>query len=479
MAPGTRRSTAALRHRDFALFWWSSLISNSGSWLQNVAVPFALFKITHSPAWVGFAAFAQFAPGVVLAPVAGTLADRFSRRHVLLAAQVLMAAAALALWIEWIAGWTSPWVLTITVAISGTFMSMSVASWQAFVSELVPREDLLNAVILNSTQFNAARAIGPALGGVVLGSLGPGAAFLLNAISFGVVVVALLLVRVRRPAADTSERTGILREFASTMRYVRARRGIGACCLLIVSVGILGSPIFSLVVVFADDVFKVSGALYGLLSACLGAGAVLGAPLIANRAPGLARSSVAAGAALVYALCIAGFGAAPVYAVGVVCLLGAGAAYLALASTCNTTVQLHVDEFMRGKVLAFYLMTFTAAIPLGSLLQGWTAQVIGPRQTVVTAGLMLAVAVTVLRTGGWLSAMDLEGVELAGAELAGVELAGIASPVVDGGEVLATQLASVEDRTPAAGAARLGDGNGSAGPKLEPARHRVDDPRHR
>ena len=424
-----RRSTAALRHRDFALFWWSSLISNSGTWLQNVAVPFALFKLTHSAAWVGFAAFAQFAPGVVLAPVSGRLADRYSRRHVLLVAQVLMAGAALALWLEWIEGWTSPWTLTITVAISGTFMSMSIASWQAFVSELVPREDLLNAVILNSTQFNAARAIGPAAGGLVLGSLGAGAAFLLNAISFVVVVIALFLVRVRRPAADTSERTSLLREFASTMRYVRAHRGIVACCLLIVSVGVLGSPIFSLVVVFADDVFKVNGALYGLLSACLGIGAVLGAPLTANRAPTLSRSKVAGGSALVYALSIAAFGVAPVYAVGVVCLLAAGAAYLALASTCNTTVQLHVDEHMRGKVLAFYLMTFTAAIPLGSLLQGWTAQTFGPRQTTFTAGLLLAVAVTVLRAGGWLAAMDLDGVEMLDPVVTPVAFAG-----QDGGE---------------------------------------------
>ena len=433
-------------------------MSNSGTWLQNVAVPFTLFKLTHSAAWVGFAAFAQFAPGVVLAPVAGTLADRFSRRLVLLVAQVLMAVAALALWLEWVEGWTSPWTITVTVAISGTFMSMSIASWQAFVSELVPREDLLNAVILNSTQFNAARAIGPALGGLVLGGLGPGAAFLLNAVSFGVVIIGLQLVHVRRPAADTSERVGILREFASTLRYVRAHRGIVACCLLIVSVGIFGSPIFSLVVVFADDVFRVNGALLGI-------GAVLGAPLIANRAGTIARSSLAGGATLVYALAIAGFGVAPVYAVGLVCLLAAGAAYLALASTCNTTVQLHVDEFMRGKVLAFYLMTFTAAIPLGSLLQGWTAQTFGPRQTTFTAGVLLALVVTLLRVGGWLSAMDLDGVEFG-------------SPVVGGGEVLAPEIAGLEDGTPPARHARLGDGHEPSGAQLEPAVDSVDDARH-
>jgi MFS family permease len=464
MPPSTRRSTAALRHRDFALFWWSALVSNSGTWLQNVAVPFVLFRLTRSPGWVGFATFAQFAPGVVLAPLAGSLADRFSRRSVLLVNQTLLGLVSLALWVEWVAGWHSPWTITATVAVSGTIASMGIGAWQAFVSELVPREDLLNAVILNSTQFNAARAIGPAVGGIVLGGLGPGWAFLLNAISYAVVVGALLLIRLRRPAADTSERIGIFREFASTIRYVRRKRGIVACCTLITAVGLLGSPIFSLVVVFADDVFGVSGTLYGLLSACLGIGAVLGAPLIASRASGLSRSRLVGMSLLVYALALAAFGAAPSYWVGVVCLLVAGGAYLAVASTSNTTVQLQVDDEMRGKVIAVYLMTFTAAIPIGSLVQGWTAQTIGPRQTTIAAGLLLAVLVTGLRLTGRLAAMDDEGA-------AWIE----PSPLVNGGEVLPAPVALLEDGTPAARRARLQDGDDATGSQLEPAVDGVDD----
>ncbi|MEY2452815.1 MAG: hypothetical protein QOD92_2389 [Acidimicrobiaceae bacterium] len=464
MPPGPRRSTAALRHRDFSLFWWSSLVSNSGTWLQNIAVPFALFRLTHSAAWVGFAGFAQFAPGVFLAPLAGSLADRFPRRSVLLVNQTLLGLVALALWAEWAAGWTSPWTITATVAVSGTIASMGIASWQAFVSELVPREDLLNAVILNSTQFNAARAIGPAIGGLVLGGFGPGWAFLLNAISYGVVVAALASIRLRRPAADTSARIGVLREFASTIRYVRRKRGIIACCTLITAVGLLGSPIFSLVVVFADDVFKVSGTLYGLLSACLGIGAVLGSPFIAGRAPGLRRSRLVGGGLLLYALALAAFGAAPTYWVGVVCLLVAGCAYLAIASTSNTTVQLQVDEAMRGKVMAFYLMTFTAAIPVGSLVQGWTAQTFGPRETTITAGLLLAALVTFLRVSGRLAAMDDDGP-------AWIE----PSPLVDGGEMLAAAVAVREDGTPATRRARLEEGDEPTGPQLEPAVDRVDD----
>ena len=470
MPPSPRRATAALRHRDFALFWWSSLVSNSGTWLQNVTVPFVIYRLTRSPAWVGFAGFAQFAPGVLLGPVAGTLADRFSRRSVLLVNQTLLGLTAVALWIEWVAGWTSPWTITITVTVSGTIASLGIASWQAFVSELVPRADLHNAVILNSTQFNAARAIGPAIGGVVLGGLGPGWAFLLNAISYGFVVTALLLIRLRRPAADTSDRIGILREFASTVRYVRAKRGLVACCTLIAAVGVFGSPVFSLVVVFADDVFRVSGGLYGLLSACLGIGAVLGAPVLANRAAAVSRSHLVGVALLVYALALAAFGAAPSYWVAAACLLVAGGAYLAIASTSNTTVQLQVDEAMRGKVIALYLMTFTAAIPMGSLLQGWAAETFGPRQTMITFSLLLAVVVTGLRVTGRLAAMDDEGPAHASDE---------PSPLLDGGEMLATALALGEDGAPPARRARLQNGDEATRSKVEPAVDRVDDPNRR
>ena len=146
------------------------------------------------------------------------------------------------------------------------------------------------------------------------------------------------------------------------------------------------------------------------------------------------------------------------------CLLVAGGAYLAVASTSNTTVQLQVDEAMRGKVIAFYLMTFTAAIPIGSLVQGWTAQTIGPRQTTIAAGLLLAVLVTGLRVTGRLAAMDDEGP-------AWIE----PSPLLDGGEVLPAAVALLEDGTPAARRARLQDGDDATGSQLEPAVDRVDD----
>src|SRR5215472_13756546 len=154
------RTVAALKHRDFALFWGGALVSNIGTWMQNVTVPYVVFQITHSAGWVGFAAFAS---------LAASLADRIDRRRLLAWSQVVQGLLAMALWGAWIAHWRSPGLLIGIITVNGAVFGCTMPSWQAFLTELVPREDLLNAITLNSAQFNAARAFGPAIGGLVLG----------------------------------------------------------------------------------------------------------------------------------------------------------------------------------------------------------------------------------------------------------------------------------------------------------------------
>ena len=165
--------------------------------MQNLAVPYVLYEVTESAFWVGLATFTQFLPAMVLGPLAGSIADRFDRRRVLLVTQSLMAAAALALWAAWASGVRSAgWILAL-VTLAGIFGGINIPSWQAFINDLTPREDLLSAVTLNSLQFNAARALGPGIAGVLLATFGPSWAFLVNAVSFGFVLLALLLVRTR------------------------------------------------------------------------------------------------------------------------------------------------------------------------------------------------------------------------------------------------------------------------------------------
>jgi predicted MFS family arabinose efflux permease len=397
--PGLRQALTAFRYRNFTLFWTGALLSNSGSWIQNITIPFVVFNLTGSAAWVGVAGFLQFLPVVLMGPLGGSIADRFHRRTVLLVTQAGQATVALALWLVWTAGVRNLVVIIGLVAVSGVIAGINIPSWQAFVSELVPRDVLLNAVTLNSTQFNAARAFGPAIGGLVLG-IGVSWAFLLNAVSFLAVIAALLAIDVPRlDKRSGSDGAGVLRAFAGTFRYVRGFPGIIACFVIVAALGALGSPVFQLLVVFAEDVFEVGGVAYGLLGAALGVGSVVAAPLIAGPGSGLRRSLLATSGFVVYGLAIVGFGLAPVYIVGMVALVAAGGAYLAIASTLNTTIQLQVDETMRGKVIALYIMLLTSALPLGTLAQGVLVDVIGPRTTVAGAGALFLVVCLWLRLG--------------------------------------------------------------------------------
>jgi MFS family permease len=455
--PGLREAAAALRYRQFALFWSAALVSNTGSWMQNAAVPYVLFQLTHSAAWAGLAGFAQLFPAVIMGPLAGSLADRFPRRRILLVTQSLLAVTAFGLWLLWVSGAATPVSIIVVVAIAGVIAGLNIPSWQAFVSELVPRSLLLNAVTLNSAQFNASRALGPALGGLVLAVLGPGWAFLLNALSFGAVIAALVLIG-RARAADAADAVGapvvdaahpdgrgqsaplfadagnprrrgrVRREFAETMRYVAARRGMSACVLVVAAIGFFGSPVFQLLVVFTDEVFHVGRAAYGFLGACLGIGAVLGTPLIAGPGSAMRRSKLTGTALLVYAGALVCFALAPAYLVAAVSLLVAGAAYLGLASTLNTTVQLQVDEAMRGRAISLYLMGLTASAPLGAVVQGWLAEQIGPRPTVAGAGTLLLALGVLLRVTGRLRPMDDPGPPVTAPAAAGVAPVGVPGP---------------------------------------------------
>ena len=416
---GLGRAFVALRHRNFRLFWCAALVSNTGTWVQNITVPFVLYSLTGSAVWVGVATFAQFIPFVVTGPLAGSLADRVPRRRLLLVTHGVLALNALALWATWVAGVRSPVLLVCLLAFQGTVAGLFVPSWQAFITELVPRSELLNAITLNSAQFNASRAFGPALGGLILATLGPDWAFFLNAASYGAVIVGLLLIRLvadrRLPGDGSPHRPGVLREFADSIRYIRHQRGIAACVLVVVAIGLLTSPIFSLLVVFAEEVFRVGRSLYGLLGAAVGIGAVLATPFVSGRHPDRRRGVFVAGALTIHALAALAFALAPGYWFAIVALLVMGATYLAFAATLNTTLQLLVEDARRGRIIAVYLMGLTLALPVGALIQGWLVEQVGPRATVAGGALLLLTATAALASRGWFGAMDGPAPELGAA----------------------------------------------------------------
>lgn len=410
--PGLRDAGAALRVPEFRRFWFGALVSNSGSWMQNVTVPYVLYLLTESATWVGIASFAQFFPAVVLGPLGGSLADRYPRRTVLLAAQGAMAVISVALWALWASGAADAWSLTLLVALLGAISGLMIGAWQAFVSELVPKELLLNAVTLNSAQFNGARAFGPAVGGLVLATLGPAGAFALNAVSYVAVLAALVSIRARPAAlAEHAERPSVLGETRETIAYIRQMPGILMCVVVVAAIGFLGSPVFPLLAVFADEVFEVSDALYGLLGAALGLGGIVATPFVAGRGSGLLRSVLAGRGLLVYGVALTAFALAPVFPLAVAALVVAGGAYLTISSTLNTTIQVQVAEARRGKVLALYVMGLTSSYPIGSIVQGGLADVIGVRAVTAVAGVALVAVWLRLHLGGRFGVMDAAGVD--------------------------------------------------------------------
>jgi predicted MFS family arabinose efflux permease len=397
-------------------------------WMQNVTVPFLLHEATGSAGWVGFGAFAQFAPAMVMSPLGGSLADRHSRRTILLWSQAASMVLAFALWLAVRGGEIRPASIVALVGITGVVTGLAIPAWQSFVAELVPRDVLLNAVTLNSAQFNASRAVGFMLGGFALYSAGPGFSFFVNGVSFLAVLGVLAAIRPRGLApvgagavdvavtadgvvvADPTGAEPVPATFRLGLVYVRKHPGLQ---LAVVTVGIvmfLGGPVIQLAPVFARDTFGVDERAYGFLAAALGVGATAGSVVIGAYGDNIRRSRMVIGSIVVYGVAVLGMALTPSYAGGLAAMACIGVAYLAVASVLNTSIQLAVDDRFRGRVLALYVMVFTGAYPLGSLLQGLATDRFGVRAVVSVAGAgLLAYAAVLASRPATVGALDRSG----------------------------------------------------------------------
>jgi MFS family permease len=382
----------AFRNRDFAVFWSGALASNIGSWVQNMAVPYVLYEITQSAFWVGFATFAQFAPQMLLGPLGGSIADKADRRRVLMTTQALMAVTAFLLWAAWALGLHELPLILGLVTLSGVINGVNIPSWQAFVNDLLPMEDMISGITLNSLQFNASRAIGPAIAGVILATAGPGLAFLANGMSFVFVLVALALVRARPPRPPKTKRGGVLKRFAQAIRYTRRQRGISTGIIVAMLIGSLGNPVQSFTVVFAASEYHVGPIGLALLNVTLGVGAVGAFFAVSGWDHVATRGTMVRWALIVYGTAIVSFSLAPSIVLGMIALAFVGGGFLAVISITNTAVQVIVADHVRGRVMAFRVMAFSGSFPIGALIQGWVADQIGVRATICAAGTTLLLA---------------------------------------------------------------------------------------
>ncbi|HXK09270.1 MAG TPA: MFS transporter [Vicinamibacteria bacterium] len=390
MFPGLARfssSFRALRHRNFRLFLGGQIVSLTGTWMQQVALGWLVYRLTRSAFLLGLVGFAGQIPSLLLAPFAGLWVDRWSRHRMIVATQALSMLQAVVL-----AGLVLGGVVRVghVVALSlfiGVVNAFDVPARQSFLVEMVGgREDLANAIALNSSTFNAARLVGPSVAGAVIAAAGEGWVFLLNAVSYVAVIAALLSMRLAPRPRLRDAAAPVWRNLEEGIAYVTRFAPIRAILLLLALVSLTGAPYAVLLPVFAADVLKGDAHTLGFLVGAVGVGALCGALLLAARKSvrGLARYIVAAVAA--FGASLVAFSLSQRLWLSLVLVFGSGFALMVHMASSNTIVQTLVDDDKRGRVMSFYAAAFMGTMPLGSLLAGSLAGLIGAPHTLQLGG---------------------------------------------------------------------------------------------
>jgi MFS family permease len=372
--PGTFRSLSGFNYRTWAV---GALISNVGTWMQRTAQDWlVLTQLTERNATaVGLVMALQFGPQALLLPLTGWAADRLNRRKLLFATQAGMGALALGLGLLTLGGWVELWHVYVFALLLGCVAAFDAPARQTFVSELVDDRQLSNAVALNSSSFNAARLVGPALAGVLIAGLGTGWVFVLNAVSFAATLSSLALLR--KPELHVRERATARAGLLEGFRYVRRRPDLLAVLgmlFLICTFG-LNFPIF--ISTMAVRVFHASAGTFGALSSIMAVGSVTGALLSARRPRPRAELLVAGAFAFGLGCSVAAL--APSYAWFAVSLALIGISAQTFSTTANGTLQLGTEPYMRGRVMAIFLAVALGSTPLGAPFVGFVADRLGPR----------------------------------------------------------------------------------------------------
>jgi MFS family permease len=396
------RTLAAFTYRDFRVLWFGACTSSVGTWMQSLAANWLVLALTGSATYLGLDAFLQQLPIMLFTLIGGVLADRLDRRRTLLASQYVQTATAAALAILVYSGTVQIWHILVLSFVTGCAQAFGGPAYQSLIPSLVDKRDLTNAIALNSIQFNVARVLGPLLAGGVLAvfaAWGYGessaeamaACFTINALSYLVVIYALLSLRVRHtPPATTRP---MLEELRGGLTYVRQTPAIPPLIVLAFTTTFLGMPVLTLLPVFARDIYQQGVGEYSRMMAFAGAGAIAGSLIVAwlGRMKQMAITTLVVQAA--FGLCIILFAMTRVIYVSYLLLFLTNVALMVVFSTVTSLVQHIAPNEMRGRVMSIYLVAFRGGMPLGSLASGYLASTFSaPAVLIVNGALLMAVA---------------------------------------------------------------------------------------
>ncbi|HOW39300.1 MAG TPA: MFS transporter [Bacteroidales bacterium] len=378
----------SLGYRNYRLFFYGQSISLIGTWMQRIAVPWLVYRMTGSAMLLGISGFAGQIPSLVLSPFAGVITDRWNRYHVLIWSQVLsMIHAFLLAWLV-LSGSIQVWHIILLSFVIGCINTFDVPARHSFVIEMVEKkEDLGNAIALNSLMFNGARLIGPSIAGALLAAAGEGVCFLINGISFMGVIVSLLLMRVNTKAPE-AKNSDIRKEIREGFSYVFGFLPIRHIILLLGLVNILVMFYSTLMPVFAKEVLGGDSHTYGFLMSAAGLGALSGALYLASRENVLKLGRIIPLAVIVFGVGLVILSFSRIFLLSMAVMIFVGMGLMLQAASSNTILQTITDDDKRGRVMSFYTMAVMGTAPFGSLMAGWLAKVIGTPFTILTGGVL-------------------------------------------------------------------------------------------
>jgi MFS family permease len=375
----------AFRSRNYRLFVAGQLVSLIGTWMQSVAQAWLVYRLTGSAALLGLIGFAGQIPIFVLAPLGGVIADRTNRHRVLVATQTLMMLLAFALAALTLAGHVRVWHIFALASLLGIANAFDIPARQAFLVEMVERDDIINAIALSSSMMNGARIVGPAVAGLVVAAVGEGWCFLLNALSYVAVIVALLLMHTH-PRKDVHPPVSAWESVVEGFAFAWHNRPVRALLLLLGLVSVMGMPYTVLMPIIADRTLHGGPDAYGLLMSASGMGALAGAATLTLRRHihglglWIAITSIGFGASLI------AFSFSRTLWLSAVLLVPAGFCMMVEMAASNTLIQSMVPDRLRGRVMAVYSMMFMGLAPVGALVAGAIAAPVGAPETVALGG---------------------------------------------------------------------------------------------
>lgn len=387
----------ALRYRNFQLFFGGQLISLVGTWMQNIAQAWLVYRLTGSSVMLGLVSFSSQIPVFLMAPAGGIVADRFRRRRVVIGTQTASMLLALVLSALTLTGAVRIWHIFVLAALLGVVNAFDIPARQAFFVEMVGREDLINAIALNSSMFNASRIIGPAVAGILVAGIGEGWCFFANGVSYIAVIAGLLLMTIveHRPVKPSASP---LADVIEGFRFVIGSQPIHHLLILLGILSVTGMPFAVLMPIFADQILHGGAKGLGILMGASGVGALAGALLLATRqtVKGLGRwVAISAGA---FGVSLIAFAVSRSFWVSCALLLPVGFAGMVEMGSSNTLIQTMSPDHLRGRVMSVYSMMFMGMAPLGAVVSGVTAARWGAPATVAGGGIVCMAAAAVF---GW------------------------------------------------------------------------------